>query len=731
MSTTRRLLAFVLALVPTQLAASPIAERARELAANQPLVFEANRGQLEAAVPFLGRSANETVFLRGDGATLQFETAHGVAPRIELRWLGGNPAARAHGEWQLPGTTGYFFGPDPNRHVAGIPTFERVRVREVYPGIDVLYRSSGSRLEYDFVVGPGADPRQIQIEIAGADRVELNDDGHLTARTGSAELFQPRPVIYQEIDGRRIEIGGGFEPLARAEGSRFAFRLDAYDETRELVIDPLVLWYSTKTGGTDNVYFGDLAVQPDGDVFLTGVVQRTFGQPFTFPITGGITPFPVNCGFVMKIRATTSTFEFPEIEYSVVFGGASPQGIAIDDDETVHLTGGILSGNSADFPFGFHVGDANPNGSTDAFVMSFEAGGATLLFSSFFGGHATELGIDVAVDDQGHPCIVGETEAEAGFPSFPQKPTPRPVAGTQDVFVACFDTQVNGTAATIFSLLLGGQDTGFGDRVGGIAARGALDVAVLGETNSADFPVLNGFQTGLRGASDLFVTRIAGGEQPEIKYSTYLGGTAREYRGISNAIVFERAVDRLVVVGSSDSVDFPLVATSPPAQGNKPGADVVVARLSTTRVGVDSLIGSTYLGGNSADAAYSVARNPSTGAISVVGSTYSTDFPVRGPIDHHNLFGQTIWDGRVFPTPAANFVTTFDSRLQQIQMSTSVPGNASTLGADAQGAIYTAGLANLAQLPIVRPLRLQGVAVGQQGNEPAKTGLVKIAPSGS
>ena len=48
-----------------------------------------------------------------------------------------------------------------------------VRYAAVYPGIDLLYYGNGGQLEYDWVVGPGADPRHIKLRLtAGSLRLD-------------------------------------------------------------------------------------------------------------------------------------------------------------------------------------------------------------------------------------------------------------------------------------------------------------------------------------------------------------------------------------------------------------------------------------------------------------------------------------------------------------------------------------------------------------------------------
>lgn len=52
--------------------------------------------------------------------------------------------------------TNYFIGQDPSRWHQGIANFSRVRLRNLYPGIDSEFYSWNGELEHDFVVAPAA-----------------------------------------------------------------------------------------------------------------------------------------------------------------------------------------------------------------------------------------------------------------------------------------------------------------------------------------------------------------------------------------------------------------------------------------------------------------------------------------------------------------------------------------------------------------------------------------------
>jgi hypothetical protein len=116
-----------------------------------------------------------------------------------------------------------------------------VSSRDIYPGVDLVYYGTPRRLEYDFVVAPGADPDQIALAFDGVERLEVDGGGSLVAHTAAGELRQPRPVVYQERDGSRRRVAAGY--VIDCEGS-VRIRLGAYDPSRPLVIDP-VLSFST------------------------------------------------------------------------------------------------------------------------------------------------------------------------------------------------------------------------------------------------------------------------------------------------------------------------------------------------------------------------------------------------------------------------------------------------------------------------------------------------------
>src|SRR5262249_32860240 len=99
---------------------------------------------------------------------------------LRVRLLGANPDPPLVAEDELAARANYFIGNDPTRWRTNVPTYGRVRYRDVYPGIDLVYYGTHQReLEYDFVLAPGADPHAIALAFDGARRLALDGAGNL------------------------------------------------------------------------------------------------------------------------------------------------------------------------------------------------------------------------------------------------------------------------------------------------------------------------------------------------------------------------------------------------------------------------------------------------------------------------------------------------------------------------------------------------------------------------
>ena len=242
-----------------------------------PLAFEPNQGQADPAVRFLSQRGGRSTFLTGEGATFVVGTEEPSA--VTMRLVDANSEIDIEPLEPLPTRKHYYIGNDPDKWVTNVPTFERVRYHQVYPGIDLDFYSNDGRLEYDFIVAPEADPSVILIAFEGADETRLTNGGALSFRAASGEVRHHKPFVYQEKAGERTEVQGAFR--READGG-FRFELADYNPLLALVIDPEVT-FATYAGGDLFDFAVDGAYEPNGNLWVIG---NTFSPNFPGPQKG-------------------------------------------------------------------------------------------------------------------------------------------------------------------------------------------------------------------------------------------------------------------------------------------------------------------------------------------------------------------------------------------------------------------------------------------------------------
>jgi len=529
------------------LSAATTPERGVAAWGNAAICFEANHGQAGTEARFIARGPAYYFALSPTAATVslrKFQSASADATAhqgrasagrpvdfrsLRLEFVGADPEAEVAGEDELRGRVNYFLGDDPANWRTEVPLFARVRVRAMYPGINLVHYGNQQHLEYDFEVAPGADPQRIAIRVKGADRIALTEQGDLVLHLGDDEIRQPKPVIYQTIEGRRRAISGGYV-LADARTVKFA--VGEYDDRLPLVIDP-VLSYSTYYGGTGKDSAWGVAVGADGSVYVAG--ESMAGLPTTAGTStnryhGGTSGH--GDAFVAKFDNSASN-----VIYLSYLGGAVDDvalGLAVDAQGNAYVTGYT---DSPDFPrtnalFGSISGTPYPIVNiypTDAFVAKLGPLGTNLVYSTFLGGNGVDSGVGIATDPAGNAYVAGYTQS-TNFPTVNAQGSFTNYSGGYQINDDAFVTKL-GPAGTnlVYSMFLGGTNL---DRANDVAADAAGFAYVTGYTLSTNFPVTaNAFQPWLAGAADAFVTVVApGGGNPTT--STYLGGvgTNEAYR---------------------------------------------------------------------------------------------------------------------------------------------------------------------------------------------------------
>ncbi len=656
------------------------AARVLESYAKLPLAFERNMGQSDAQVKYLSRGKGYEVFLTPKEAVLAlWQLPHRNSPALvrpsdnpkasvlRLQLAGANPSSVVEGMSQLDRKVNYFIGNDPKNWIGGVPSYERVEYKGIYPGVDLAFYGQERRLEYDFVVSPGADPKAIALQLVGSKKTHIDSLGNLVVSIPAGEVSFQKPVIYQTgANGERREIAGGYQI---GKNGQVEFAVAEYDHSRTLVIDP-VLDYSTYVGGSS---VGDsaqsVAVDGAGNAFVTG---QTFDA--SFPLTGspattvGLgTPnagIATNGGaFVSEIDPTGTK----ELYFSYLSGdgGEVAYSVAVDPAANTTCMNGVSSGYcvyitgqtfSDNFPVASVVTPYNATAPTggaptvgNAFISKlnpYVTGSTSLLYSSYLAStNFSDVGHGITVDSSQDAYITGFAASTPGaVPNFPilngaQATLPN-AAG--NAFLTVLNTTAS-SGALLYSTYLGGNDAQAnpvspGGDIGWAVAVDASKIAyIVGTTGSTNFPNMGstgtfpnikGWLTAApNGNATAFVaainTTLSGVNS--LVYATYVGGTNSE---LGNAIALAGSGVVYITGQTTSTTGFPV--TQPGASGQFPSAAssagvAFITALNTTANGAPTY--SALLGGNSADQGNGIAID-TLGNVIVSGQTQSSNFPI-------------------------------------------------------------------------------------------------------
>ncbi|HHT9106715.1 MAG TPA: SBBP repeat-containing protein, partial [Candidatus Wujingus californicus] len=618
-----------------------------------------------------------------------------------------------------------------------ISTYDSVNLGEIYDGIELKLRAYGNNVEKLFCVKPGADPEQIKIRLSGVkdygvqnaeithplvpsreginpksdastslsmtslrvesrnqnQKLQINKSGELEVETGLGTVKFTKPVAYQEIDGRRVEVeveysiqgtgigdqeAGGKRREVVAEGlttdncsPTYGFTVASYDRTKDLIIDPLLA--STFLGGSDNDYGRSLALDASGNVYVTGDTES-----LDFPTTGGVSDTSYNSVkdvFISKFDSGLSS-----LLVSTYLGGSDSDNVYclyIDNNGNIYLTGSTAS---TDFPttagaYSISISDSN---NVDAFISKLDSGLTTLIASTFLGGTKEDVAQSLIVDASGYVYAGGYT-LSSNFPTTP---------GAYDTYNSSFYSQTfisklnNGLNSLLASTFFGG---GRNDYICSIVTDTSGSAYVSGQTYSTDFPTHTGsYDTSFNGdSSDAFVSKF-NSMLTNLIASTFLGGYNEEK---IQSMYLDSSGD-VYITGWTYSSDFP---TTPAAYDSlyNGSSEAFVSKLSGT---LKNLLASTYLGGADDDSGYALVLDIE-GNIYVTGLTSSSTFPI------------TIGAYTTSFNGGSNdaFVSKLNGSLTAMLASTYLGGSSddyiNSVGIDSNENIYVAGITSSSNIP--------------------------------
>ncbi len=627
-----------------------------------PIYFVKNNGEFDGKIKFHG--IWNGVFFSEDGVYLTLRNKDGKHPAevVKIVPLNNNRKFEIKGEEEGHGKVNYFIGNEPEKWKNELSIFKKIRYKEVFPNVDIVFYGKSGHLEYDILVKPGADISKISFEICGTKELSLNDGSIVVKLSSGNTIFQKKPYIYQEINGKRFEIDGSYRIKKENGKFIFSFHIKSFNNSYPLIIDPTLI-YSTYLGGSyyDGGY--GIAVDNSGSVYLIG---QTFSSdfPVSSPIKGKSGYYDV---FVTKINP-----EGNSLVYSTFLGGDGDDygyAIAVDSSGNAYITGYT---ESKDFPTKSPIQNRNYGG-RDVFVAKINPEGNSLVYSTYLGGSNNDYGYKIAVDVSGSAYLVGTTYST----DFPSKNPIYGYSGYYDVFITKINPEGN---SLVYSSYFGGSNTDYGY---GLAVDSSGNVYITGATYSSDFPLKNPIK-GRAGLWDAFMVKI--NQEGGVVLSTYLGGSDNDY---GTGIVVD-SLENVYLTGYTSSPDFP---TQNPIQESISGDyDLFITKISTRE---NNIVYSTFLGGRSSDYGRGIAID-SKGNIYITGETYSSNFPTQNPLQISN---GGYWDV---------FISKINTDGSAIVYSTYLGGSSNDysngIAVDSLGNAYITGYTSSSNFPTAVPL---------------------------
>lgn len=485
----------------------------------------------------------------------------------------------------------FFLGKDKTKWTNNVQSYTEATLHELYPNIDLHLIQEDEQLKYEFIVFPKGNFSDIQLDIAGANSIYIDRIGRLHINTPLGEIIENKPFVYQEIDGSKKNISCEF----KIQDNIVTFDIGKYDKSKNLIIDP-VLVFATYSGSiTDN--FGMTATYgQDGTAYSAGTI---FGNSYPTPDKGVFnikTNFTVVTGgspsdvFISKYSADGSKMLWTTFLGGINsnLGAETIHSLICDEQNNIYAFGAT---SSKDFP------------TTTGCFQSTHGGGTT--FNAIFNGAIFgNSGVDiyaVKISANGHN-LLGSTY----------------IGGSGNDGINANKT---GVAANYYGVqYYDSLTSNYGDQFRGeIMLDHSNNVYIASSTVSSNFPIKNAAFPTISGQQDGVIIKLKN-DLSDILFSTYIGGK-------DNDALYSIKIDtseNIIFCGGTSSNNLPTSTSAYQKNYGGGKCDGIIGKISSDGTKIKGL---TYLGLDQFDQTFLLEVN-NDNKIFVVGHSLGGNFPV-------------------------------------------------------------------------------------------------------
>lgn len=363
---------------------------------------------------------------------------------------------------------------------------------------------------------------------------------------------------------------------------------------------PSLLWASYLGGSRDDSP-ARIATDSHGSILVGGTtISSDFpaANGIDMEYSGGMEDWGLGDAYVAKISPAG------HILWATYLGGSGAESmmcLAVDQSDNA-IVACYTRSNDWSAPNGIQT---TFGGMSDAFLLKISKSGR-LIWSTYIGGEGDDMIWSTTFAKNGDIVLAGYTSSVS---VLAQNRTP---AGGLDTFVA----RLTPDGQLVWATFLGGGAT---DLPLSVLVDGSDNLFVAGDTDSADFPLVNAFQT-TRG--HLFAAKLSSGG--DVLWSSYPGGSKKDYL----AAAALDSTGNLFVAGRAYSDDFPMPGGLGTTFGENDSGygDGFVAKVTPA----GQMEWGRYVGGYQEDWIGSLAISPLEGLI--VAGYAKGDFPGDRPV---------------------------------------------------------------------------------------------------
>ncbi|MBK8805374.1 MAG: gliding motility-associated C-terminal domain-containing protein [Bacteroidales bacterium] len=375
------------------------------------LSFSENKNQWPEQVLFMTHLHEGQLFLEKDGLKYNFydpsSSQHSHAgiekPEHEHKKIEENGAIKGHSykvyfknynhnytivkENKNIGYENFYLGNDTKFWASGVESFRKITYKNIYSHIDLCLYDNGGTLKYDFIIHPGGNPNDIQLEYTDVSNLTISQK-RLEIKTSVNTVYENAPISYQIKEGNRHRVFAKY----KINRNVVSYRIAEYDTSRTLIIDPDLI-FSTYSGSEADNWGFTATYDHDGYVYSGGIVQG-----IGYPVSNGAYQMNYNGGG-WDIGIIKYSSDGINRIYATYLGGTScemPHSLIVNSKNELLILG---TTGSADFPV-INAYDNTFNGGTnisydnslnfefgvDIFVSKIQSDGTNLLASTYIGG---------------------------------------------------------------------------------------------------------------------------------------------------------------------------------------------------------------------------------------------------------------------------------------------------------------------------------------------------------